>query len=98
MRGLFYRFFADATALAVESRMTASGAERLSGILHSGFKLGTALRVTAIMPDFDSELGHSYSPDSPVVADLFFWTQECVACWARGGGTAPRSANLFRSN
>jgi hypothetical protein len=67
-----HRFFADEASLAVESRMTASGAERLSGILDGCLKLGAAPGTTAIMPDFDSELGHSYSPDSPVVADLFF--------------------------
>jgi hypothetical protein len=40
-----HRFFADATALAIESPMTASGAERLPGILDGGFKLGAALGV-----------------------------------------------------
>ena len=67
-----HRFFADEASLAVESRMTASGAERLSGIFDGCLKLGAAPGTTAIMPDFDSELGHSYSPNSPVVADMFF--------------------------
>ena len=62
--------FTDEASLAVESRMAASGAERLPGILDWRLKLGTALRVTAIMPDFDSELGHSYTSDPRLVVHL----------------------------
>jgi hypothetical protein len=40
-----HRFFADEASLAIESPMTASGAERLPGILDGGFKLGAALGV-----------------------------------------------------
>ena len=58
-----HRPFADATALAVVSRMTAPGAERLPGIFDWRLKLGAALGITAVMPDFDSELGHSYTSD-----------------------------------
>jgi hypothetical protein len=45
--------------------MTAPSAESFSGIGNRGLELRTTLGVTAVMPDFDSELGHSYTSDPP---------------------------------
>ena len=54
-----HRLFADEASFTIEAGMTAPSAEGFSGIGNRGLELRTTLGVTAVMPDFDSELGHA---------------------------------------
>ena len=76
-----HRLFADEASFTIEAGMTAPSAEGFSGIGNRGLELRTTLGVTAVMPDFDSELGHSYTSDPPFSGSISSRKQNFLWSW-----------------